>query len=57
MTRAPYRRHALQFKLQVCQQIRSGQISRREAQRKYVLSAKSSLAAAQARHTVEPSRD
>jgi len=39
MTRAPYRRHALQFKLQVCQQIRSGQISRREAQRKYVLSA------------------
>ena len=39
MSRAPYRRHALQFKLQICQEIRSGQISRREAQRKYVLSA------------------
>lgn len=39
MSRAPYRRHAPQFKLQVCQQIRSGQITRREAQRKYTLSA------------------
>jgi len=39
MSRSPYRRHALQLKLQVCQEIRSGQISRREAQRKYVLSA------------------
>jgi len=39
MSRAPYRRHALQFKLQICQEIRSGQISRREAQRKYALSA------------------
>jgi transposase-like protein len=39
MSRAPYRRHAPQFKLQVCQQIRSGQITRLEAQRKYTLSA------------------
>lgn len=39
MSRAPYRRHAPQFKLQVCQQIRSGQITRREAQRQYTLSA------------------
>jgi transposase-like protein len=39
MSRAPYRRHAPQFKLQICQQIRSGQITRREAQRKYTLSA------------------
>lgn len=39
MSRAPYRRHAPQFKLQVCQEIRSGQTTRREAQRKYTLSA------------------
>ncbi len=39
MSRAPYRRHAPPFKLLVCQEIRSGQISRREAQRKYNLSA------------------
>ena len=39
MSRAPYRRHSPQFKLQVCQEIRSGQIGRREAQKKYSLSA------------------
>ena len=39
MSRAPYRRHSPQFKLQVCQEIRGGQIGRREAQKKYSLSA------------------
>ncbi len=37
--RGPYRRHTSQFKLQLCQQIRSGAIGRREAQKKYSLSA------------------
>ena len=37
--RGPYRRHAPQFKLQLCQDIRSGAIGRKEAQRKYTLSA------------------
>lgn len=37
-TRAPYRRHAPQFKLQLCQEIRSGALGRREAQKKYSLS-------------------
>lgn len=35
----PCGRHALQSKLQICREIRSGQISHREAQRKYALSA------------------
>lgn len=39
MTRGPYRRHSPQFKLQLCQEIRSGGIGRKEAQRKYALSA------------------
>jgi transposase-like protein len=38
-SRGPYRRHAAQFKLQLCQEIRSGLIGRREAQTKYSLSA------------------
>jgi transposase len=37
--RGPYRRHAPQFKLQLCQEIRSGGIGRRDAQKKYSLSA------------------
>jgi transposase len=37
--RGQYRRHSPQFKLQVCQQIRSGDIGRREAQRHYNVSA------------------
>ena len=39
MSRGPYRRHSLQFKLQLCTDIRSGAIGRREAQRTYKLSA------------------
>ena len=39
MSRGPYRRPSLQFKLQLCTDIRSGAIARREAQRKYRLSA------------------
>ena len=38
-SRGPYRHHAPQFKLQLCQDIRSGVLSRREAQKKYSLSA------------------
>ena len=38
-SRGPYRRHSPQFKLQLCNDIRAGSISRREAQRKYSLSA------------------
>ncbi|BEP68471.1 MULTISPECIES: transposase [unclassified Variovorax] len=37
--RGPYRRHSAQFKLQLCQEIRSGALGRRDAQRKYTLSA------------------
>ena len=37
--RGPYRRHAPQFMLQLCQEIRSGGIGRRDAQKKYSLSA------------------
>ncbi len=37
--RGPYRRHAPQFKLQLCQEIRSAGIGRRDAQKKYSLSA------------------
>lgn len=39
MSRGPYRRHSPQFKLQVCQEIRDGQSSWRDVQRKYTLSA------------------
>jgi hypothetical protein len=35
-----YRRHSLQFKLQVCSDIRSGKLGRREAQRAWRLSPK-----------------
>jgi len=38
-SRGPYRRHAPQFKLQLCQDIRSGALGRRDAQKKYRLSA------------------
>ena len=37
--RGPYRSHSLQFKLQLCTDIRSGKIGRREAQREYRMSA------------------
>jgi transposase len=36
--RGPYRRHSAQFRLQLCQEIRSGGLGRREAQEKYSLS-------------------
>jgi hypothetical protein len=38
-SRGPYRRHAPQFKLQLCQDIRSGALGRRDARKKYRLSA------------------
>ncbi len=38
-SRGPYRRHSPQFKLQLCNDIRSGALARREAQKKYSLSA------------------
>jgi len=38
-SRGPYWRHAAQFKLQLCQDIRSGELGRRDAQKKYSLSA------------------
>ncbi|MDI7865195.1 transposase [Rhizobiaceae bacterium n13] len=38
-SRGPYRRHSTQFKLQLCQDIRSGVIGRRDAQRAYSVSA------------------
>src|SRR5690554_3372131 len=37
--RGPYRRHSMQFKLQLCQDIRNGVIGRRDAQRTYSVSA------------------
>jgi len=37
--RGPYRRHSPQFKVQLCTDIRSGKIGRREAQRTYQISA------------------
>ncbi len=37
--RGPYRRHSMQFKLQLCQDIRDGAIGRRDAQRTYRVSA------------------
>lgn len=39
MSRGPHRRHSPQFKLQLCTDIRSGAIGRRDAQRTYRLSA------------------
>ena len=36
--RGPYRRHPPEFKLQLCREIRSGQLGRRDAQKKYSLS-------------------
>jgi transposase len=36
--RTLYRRHAPEFKLQVCREIRSGVLGRRDAQKKYALS-------------------
>lgn len=38
-SRGPYRRHTAQFKLQLCTDIRSGVLGRRDAQKKYSLSA------------------
>ncbi len=38
-SRGPYRRHTAQFKLQLCTDIRSGAIGRKESQRRYSLSA------------------
>lgn len=38
-SRGPYRRHTAQFKLQPCTDIRSGVLGRRDAQKKYELSA------------------
>ena len=37
-SRGLYRRHAPEFKIQLCQDIRSGAIGRRDAARKYTLS-------------------
>jgi transposase-like protein len=37
-SRGKYRRHAPEFKIQLCQDIRSGAIGRRDAARKYTLS-------------------
>jgi transposase len=38
-SRAPYRRHSPEFKLQLCRQLRSGELRRRDAQVQYSLSA------------------
>lgn len=38
-SRGSYRRHSAQFKLQLCTDIRSGKLGRRDAQREYRLSA------------------
>jgi transposase len=38
VTKGPYRRHSPAFKLQVCSEIRSGRLGRRDAQKKYKLS-------------------
>jgi transposase len=37
-SRGPYRRHAPEFKIQLCQDVRSGAIGRRDAAKKYALS-------------------
>jgi transposase-like protein len=39
LSRDPYRRHSAQFKLQVCSEIRSDKIGRRDAQKTYAISA------------------
>ena len=38
-TKVPYRQHSPEFKLQVCREIRAGELRRLDAQRKYKLSA------------------
>ena len=38
-SKVPYRRHSPEFKLQLCREIRAGELRRQEAQRKYKLSA------------------
>lgn len=38
-SRGPYRRHSTPFKLQLCQDIRTGALGRRDAQRSHNLSA------------------
>lgn len=38
-SRGPYRRHSAQFKLHLCHEIRTGGLGRRDAQKKYSLSA------------------
>lgn len=38
-SRGPYRRHSTQFKLQLCQDFRSGVMGRRDAQRSHNISA------------------
>ena len=38
-SRGPYRRHSTPFKLQLCQDIRTGVLGRRDAQRSHNLSA------------------
>lgn len=38
IAKEPYRRHSPEFKLQVCGDIRSGRLGRRDAQRKFRLS-------------------
>lgn len=37
-SKAPYRRHSPEFKLQICQELRSGELRRKDAQVKYGLS-------------------
>ncbi len=39
MSRGPYRSHSMQFRIQLCTDICSGVLGRREAQRKYRISA------------------
>lgn len=38
-SKAPYRRHSPEFKLQLCRELRSGELRRKDAQAKYKLSA------------------
>ena len=38
-SKAPYRRHSPEFKLQLCRELRSGELRRKDAQVKYNLSA------------------
>jgi transposase len=37
-SKAPYRRHSAEFKLQLCRELRSGELRRKDAQVKYSLS-------------------